>query len=124
MAGLHQGIDRLVDVSDKNHGSTGTDRISATRKRARGHIVLHDLNTVFILKRNTRHFIKRNDIPNTNQTNLKATHIVEEICYGRLPTRNQDTVGTDLFVNMTFPGSARPKLAKIEVILHKGNHPR
>ena len=63
MAGFDKLFHALVDIAHKNHGSVGADGITTTRKRAGGHVVLHDLHAVLVLEVDPRHFIKGNAIP-------------------------------------------------------------
>jgi hypothetical protein len=63
VAGLHQRLDALVDVADKDHGGIGVDGLTATAEGARCHVVLHDLHAVVILEADTGHFVKGHHIP-------------------------------------------------------------
>ena len=54
--------------------------------------ILHNLNAIFILKLDTCHFIKSNAVPQSDQSDRFASHIVKEVCNRRLSTGDQDTV--------------------------------
>ena len=66
--GLEQHIHALVDVAHKDHRSTGRFFFLATGKGTGGHIVLHDLNAIFVLELDTGHLIKGHAVPKSNQT--------------------------------------------------------
>ena len=93
MAGLDQGLDTLVDVADKHHGGFCLDGITTTGEGSRSHVILHDLYAVFILEGDPRHLIKSHHIPHAHQTNLARTHVVKQVSYRCLPTRDQQGVG-------------------------------
>ena len=90
--GFQQYIHTLIDVSNKYHRRSSSLFFFATGKRARCHVILHNLNAIFILKLDTCHFIKSNAVPQSDQSDRFASHIVKEVCNRRLSTGDQDTV--------------------------------
>ena len=60
----------------------------ATGKRARCHVIFHNLDAIFIFELDTCHFIKSNAVPQANQSDRFASHIVKEVCNCRLSTRD------------------------------------
>ena len=116
---LKQHIHALIDVSYKDHRCRCCLFLFATGKGAGSHIVLHNLNAVFVLKLDSCNLIKGNAVPQAYQTHGFAPHIVKQICNGRLTTGYQDTVRADFFIDMGLSCAARPQLTEIEVVLHQ-----
>ena len=119
---LEQYIHALIDIAHKNHRSTGRFFLLATGKGSGSHIVLHDLNAIFVLKLDTGNLVKGHAVPKADQTYGFASHIVKEIGNGGLTARHQNAVGRNLFVKMGFAGASRPQFAEVEVVLHKRQH--
>ena len=120
--GFQQHIHTLIDVSHKYHRSSSSLFFFSTCKRTGCHVVFHNLDAIFILELDTCHFIKSNAVPQANQSNRFASHIVKEVCNCRLSTGNQDTIWRNLFVEMRLTSASRSQLAKIEIILNQWNH--
>ena len=120
--GFQQYIYALVDVAHKDHRGRGCLFLFATGKGTGSHIVLHDLDAVFILELDSGNLIKSHTVPKTNQANRFAPHIVEQVCNGRLSTRNQNAVGRDFFIKMRFSRTAGTKFTEVEIVLHQWNH--
>ena len=102
VARLHQRIHRLVDVADEDHRGVGVDRVTATGERARGHVVLHDLDAVLVLERDARHLVEGHHVPQADQPHRAAGHVVEQVRHRRLPARDQDAVRADLLVDVAL----------------------
>ena len=60
---LEQHIHALIDVSYKDHRCRCCLFLFATGKGAGSHIVLHNLNAVFVLKLDSCNLIKGNAVP-------------------------------------------------------------
>ena len=56
---FQQHIHALIDISDKDHRSGRGFFLLATGERAGRHIVLHDLDAVFVLEVDTGNLVKR-----------------------------------------------------------------
>ena len=61
--GFQQHIHTLIDISHKYHRSSSSLFFFATGKRTGCHVVLHNLDAIFILELDTCHFIKSNAVP-------------------------------------------------------------
>ncbi len=57
-AGLQQDVHTLVDVAHEHHRGAGCLFLLATGEGTGGHVVLHDLDAIFILKVDARHLIE------------------------------------------------------------------
>ena len=123
-AGLQQDIHALVDVADEHHRGAGGLFFLATGKRTGGHIVLHDLNAVFILEVDACYLIEGHAVPQTHKADGLPAHVVEQVGYCRLAARDQDAVGRDFLVQVTLTGTPRTKLTKVEVVLYQRDHTR
>ena len=120
--GFQQHIHTLVNISHKDHRGRGCLFLFATGKRTGCHIVLHDLDAVFVLELDTSNLIKSHTVPQTHQTNGLSSHVVEQVCHSRLSTRNQNAVGRDFFIKMRFSRTAGTKFTEVEIVLHQWNH--
>ena len=120
--GFQQHIYALVDVAHKDHRGRGCFFLLATGKGPGCHIVLHDLDAVFVLELDTSNLIKSHTVPKSHQTNGLSSHVVEQVCHSRLSTGHQNAVGADLLIDMGFTGAARTKLTEVEVVLHQRQH--
>ncbi len=70
MAGLDQGIHRLVEIPDKDHGGIGVDRVPSPGEGTGGHVVLHDLHAVLVLKGDPRHLVKGHHVPKPHKSHV------------------------------------------------------
>ena len=120
--GFQQHIHTLVNISHKDHRGRGCLFLFATGKRTGCHIVLHDLDAVFVLELDTSNLIKSHTVPQTHQTNGLSSHVVEQVCHSRLSTGHQNAVRADFLIDMGLTGTARSKLAEVEVVLHQRQH--
>ena len=100
-------IHALIDVTDKDHRSGRGFFLLAARKGAGRHIVLHDLDTVFVLEIDTGNLIKRHAVPHADQADCFSAHVVKQIGNGSLTAGNKDAVRGDFFVDMGFAGASR-----------------
>ena len=119
---FEQHIDALIDVAHKYHRGTGRFFFFAAGEGAGSHIVLHDLDAVFVLELDSGDLIEGHAVPEPDQTHSLSPHIVKEVGYRGLPARNQDAVGRNLLVKMRFTRASRAQLAEVEVVLHKRDH--
>ena len=60
---FQQHVYTLIDISHKYHGRSSSFFFFATGKRAGCHVILHNLNAIFIFKLDTSHFIKGYTVP-------------------------------------------------------------
>ena len=123
VTGLHQGIDWLVNVADEHHRGVGVDRITAPGKGTRRHVVLHDLDAILVLERNARHFVEGHHIPQADQPDLPARHVIEQVGDRGLPARDQNAVRADFLVDVALAGAARPQFGQIVVVLDQRDQP-
>ena len=123
MACLDQGIHRLVEVTHKDHGGVGVDQVPPPSKGARSHIVLHYRDAIVVLKGDPGYLIKGHHVPQTHEPYGPVGQVVEKVGNGCLATGNEDTVGTDLLVDMALASPPRPQFAYVEIVLNQGNHP-
>ena len=119
---FQQHIYALIDISYKDHRCRSSLFFFTTCKRTRCHVILHNLDTVFILELDACHFVKSNAVPQSNQSHRFASHIVKEVCNCRLPTRDQDTVGRNFFVKMGLTCASRTQFTKVKIVLNQWNH--
>ena len=123
--GLKNVLHGVVDVALKDHGGIGVNLVAATRVAAAGHVVLHDLHGVGVLKAHAGDLVERHAIPVTHQAHAigaHGVHAAEQVGRGGLPARKQDGVGRDLFVDMALAGTAGTKLAQVIVALDQRHH--
>ncbi|MNQ39953.1 hypothetical protein D3C85_535920 [compost metagenome] len=85
VAGFHQGLDALIDVADKHHGGRGFHLLTAAAEGAGGHVVLHDLHAVLVLEIDPGDLVEGDHIPQTDQADAPAAHVVEQVGHGGLP---------------------------------------
>ena len=112
VARLDQRIDRLVDVADEDHRGIGVDGIPATGERPRGHVVLHDLDAILVLERNARHFVEGHHVPQADQADRAAGHVVEQVGDRRLPAGDQDAVRADFLVDVALARSPEAQVRR------------
>ena len=121
---FEKNVHALIDIADKDHGRCRGFFLLAACKRARRHVVLHDLNTVFVLEVDAGNLIESYTVPQTDQTDSFASHIVKQVRYCGLAAGNQNTVRRDFLIDMRFARTARAQLTQIEVVLDKRYHTR
>ena len=119
---LQQDIHALIDVAYKDHGSVGCFFLLPTSKRTGGHIVFHDLNSVFILEADAGNFIESDAVPQADKTHGMLSHVIKQVSYCRLSAGHQNAVRRDLLEQMRFTGATWSQLAEVEVVLHQGDH--
>ena len=119
---LQEHIHALIDVSDKDHRGTGSLLLFTTGKRARCHVVLHDLDAIFVFEVNPSDLIKRHAIPQTHEADGLPGHVIKQVCHCRLPAGNKDAIRRDLFIQVTLTGASRAEFTEVEVVLYQRNH--
>ena len=119
---LQQHFHTLVNVAHKDHGGRSRLFFLASGKGPGGHIVLHDLDAIFILKVNAGNLIKGDAIPHTDKPHGLPAHVVEQIGHRGLSAGYQNTVGRNLLIQMRFTRRPRSQLTQVKVILHQRNH--
>ena len=75
MTSLDESI-YVTDITYKHHGRRGVDLIPSPGKGTRGHVVLHNLNAIFVLERDARYFVKGNNVPHPYKPNDAPADIV------------------------------------------------
>ncbi|MPM98336.1 hypothetical protein SDC9_145521 [bioreactor metagenome] len=123
-AGFQQHIHALVDIAHKHHRGRGCLFLLTTSEGTRCHIVLHDLDAIFILETDSGDLIKGHAIPQPDQAHCLAAHVVKQVRNGGLPARHQNSVGRNFLVEMGFSGAAGSQLAEIKVVFHQRQHTR
>ena len=116
-AGLQENIHTLIDVTDEYHRRTGSLFLLATGKGTRSHIVLHDLDTVFIFKIDPGHFVEGDTVPQADKAYRFPRHVVEQISNCSLATRDED-----LFEQVALASASRPELTEVKVVFYQRNH--
>ena len=119
---LEHHIYALVDVADKNHRSRGRLFLFASGKGTGSHVILHDLNTVFVFERDARNLIKSHAIPEPYKPYGLGRHIVEEVCHRRLSTGHEDAVWRNLLIQVRLARAAGSQFTEIEVVFNEGEH--
>ena len=104
---FQQHIHALIDVADEDHRSGCGFFFLATGKGAGRHIVLHDLDAVFVLKVDTGNLVKRHAVPQANQAHGFSAHVVKQVRDGGLTAGNKDAVRGDFLVDMGFTSASR-----------------
>ena len=104
---FQQHIHALIDVADKDHRSSRGFFFLSTGKGAGRHIVLHDLDAIFILEVDTGNLVERYAVPQANQAHSFSAHVVKQVRNGSLTAGNKDAVRGDFFVDMGFAGASR-----------------
>ena len=104
---FQQHIHALIDVADEDHRSGRGFFFLSTGKGAGCHIVLHDLDAVFVLEIDTGNLVKRHAVPQADQADRFSAHVVKQIGNGSLTAGNKDAVRGDFFVDMGFAGASR-----------------
>ena len=105
--GFKQHIHTLIDIAYKDH--TGRSRLFlfATSKGAGSHVVLHDLDAVFVLEVDACNLVKGHAIPQANEADCLSAHVVEQVCYRGLTTGYKDAVRGYFFIQMALAGTTR-----------------
>ena len=119
---FQQNIHTLINISHKDHRCGGRLLFFASGKGSGRHIILHDLDPVFILKMNTGHLIKSNDIPHTDKANCLPSHVIEKVGHCGLSAGYQNTVRRYFLIQMGLTCGSRTQFTQIEVILYQRNH--
>lgn len=119
---FQQHIHALIDVADKDHRSGRGFFFFAAGKGTGSHIVLHDLDAVFVLEVDAGNLVECYAVPQPHQANGFSAHVVEQVRNGGLTAGNKDAVRGDFFVNMRFAGASWPELTEVEVVLDKRQH--
>lgn len=104
---FQQHIHALIDISDEDHRSGRGFFFLSTSEGAGRHIVLHDLDAVFVLEVNTGNLVKRHAVPQADQADRFSAHVVKQIGNGSLTAGNKDAVRGDFFVDMGFASASR-----------------
>ena len=104
---FQQHIHALIDVADEDHRSGRGFFFLSTGKGTGCHIVLHDLDAVFVLEIDTGNLVKRHAVPQADQADRFSAHVVKQIGNGSLTAGNKDAVRGDFFVDMGFAGASR-----------------
>ena len=112
----------MIDVANEEHRSCRCFFLFAAGKGAGRHIVLHDLDAIFVLKVDIGNLIERYAVPQADQAHGFSARVVKQIRNGSLATGNKDAVRGDFLVNMGFAGASRTQLAEVEVVLNKRQH--
>ena len=120
--GLQKHVHALIDISHENHRSGSCLFLLATGKGTGRHIVLHNLDAIFILKMDSGHFIKGHTVPKAHKSNRLSSHIIKQIGNRGLSARYQNAIRRDFLIEMGFSGASRSQFAKIKIILHKWKH--
>jgi hypothetical protein len=84
---------RSDDVADEDHRSGCGFFFLATGKGAGRHIVLHDLDAVFVLKVDTGNLVKRYAVPQANQAHGFSAHVVKQVRDGGLTAETRMLFG-------------------------------
>ncbi len=67
---LNQDINALINVTNEDHGGGCCFFLFASCKGSGGHVILHDLYSIFVLESDPGHFIKSYHVPQTHQAHL------------------------------------------------------
>ena len=89
---FQQYIHTLIDIAYKDHRSTCSLFFLATGEGTGSHVVLHDLNAVFVLEMDSGNFVESNAVPKTHKSYGFPAHIVEQIRNGCLTAGDKDAV--------------------------------
>src|SRR5260370_15880345 len=89
---LDERFHTLVQISHEGQRGIGEYLRDAAAEPAVRHVILHDLDGIGILNLHSPNFIEGNDIPVTNQPDLAARIILEEICTTGYSARDQDAI--------------------------------
>ena len=104
---FQQHIHALIDVADEDHRSGRSFFFLSTGKGAGCHIVLHDLDAVFVLEVDTGNLVERYAVPQSDQAHGFSAHVVEQVRNRSLTAGNKDAVRGDFLVDMGFTGASR-----------------
>ena len=119
---FQQHIHALIDVADEDHRSGRGFFFLSTGKGAGCHIVLHDLDAVFVLEIDTGNLVERHAVPQADQAHGFSAHVVEQVRNRSLTAGNKDAVRGDFLVDMGFTGASRTQLTEVEVVPDKRQH--
>ena len=119
---FQQHIHALIDIADEDHRSGCGFFFLATGKGAGRHIVLHDLDAVFVLEVDTGNLVKRHAVPQADQADRFSAHVVKQVRNGSLTAGDKDAVRGDFFIDVGFAGASRTQLTEVEVVFHKRQH--
>ena len=119
---FQQHIHALIDVADEDHRSGRGFFFLSTGKGAGCHIVLHDLDAVFVLEVDTGNLVERYAVPQADQAHGFSAHVVEQVRNRSLTAGNKDAVRGDFLVDMGFTGASRTQLTEVEIVLDKRQH--
>ncbi len=90
---FQQHIHALIDVADKDHRSGRGFFFFAAGKGTGSHIVLHDLDAVFVLEVDAGNLVECYAVPQPHQANGFSAHVVEQVRNGGLTAGNKDVFG-------------------------------
>lgn len=110
---FEQHIHTLIDIAYKDH--TGRSRLFlfATSKGSGSHVVLHDLDAVFVFEVDASNLVKGHTIPQANEADCLAAHIVEQVCYRSLTAGYKDAVRRNFFMETDQDGMTHTTLKRV-----------
>src|SRR5215469_3691874 len=85
------------------------------------HVVLHDLDRVWIGDLHPTDLIESHHVPMADKANLPSSVVVEKIRATRLAARDQDAIRRHFAERVGFSGSSRAKLDEVVVLLDEWN---
>src|SRR6266566_8552081 len=89
---LDERFHTLVQISHKYQRGISEHLRDAAAEPAVRHVILHDLDGIGVLNLHSPNFIESNDIPVTNQPDLTARIIVEEVSTTGFSAGDQDAI--------------------------------
>lgn len=89
-------LDVDVEIPEQDDAALGPYAIPAAGKFARLHEPLHDVDPVFLIEGDARHFVEADHVILANQPALAGRHVDEHSGDRRLSTRDQMRVGRNL----------------------------
>lgn len=76
------------------------------------------------LKVMPENLVEGHDVPDADQADLAASHIIEQVRDGGLSAGNEDAVRADFLVDVALARSTRPQFGEVVVVLGQRNHAR
>src|SRR5690349_11267707 len=106
-------LDIDIEIADHHNPALSPDILFRAAKLARGHITLHDVDAVLLIKGNSGDFVETDNVILTDETTLSSGVVDEHLGDGCLYTRDQMRIWRYLLKDMALAGSAGSKLYQV-----------
>src|SRR5215510_8390218 len=112
-----------IEVSHHDDATISADTLFASAELAGLHIALHDVDAVFLIKRDARNLVEADDIVLTDQAPLAIAIVHEHSSDCSFAAGDQMGIRRDLLEQMTLTRSSRTEFHHVVISFYKRDHP-